>query len=95
MVNATKANENMLSKVGITINEDNSLSLDKDTFNKANETTVKTLFNSTGSYAYNVSASASFINFTADNEALKANTYDFTGNYGANFTSGSIFNTYL
>ena len=95
MVNTTKANESLLSKVGITINEDNSLSLDKDTFKNANESTVKTLFNNTGSYAYSVSASASFINYKADTEATKANTYNFSGNYSANYTSGSIFDYYL
>ena len=95
MVNTTKANENLLSKVGITINEDNSLSLNKDTFKNANESTVKTLFNNTGSYAYRVSASASFINNKADTEATKANTYNLSGNYSANYTSGSIFDYYL
>lgn len=95
MVNATKANESMLNKAGITINEDNSLSLDKETFNKADKSTLKSLFNNTGSFAYNVSASASFINFKADTEAAKANTYNFSGNYAANFTSGSIFNSYF
>ena len=95
MVNTTKANENLLNKVGITINEDNSLSLDKDTFKAANESTVKTLFNNTGSYGYSVSASASFINYKADTEALKANTYNTTGNYSSNYTSGSIFDYYL
>lgn len=95
MVNTTKANENLLNKVGITINEDNSLSLDKDTFKAANESTVKTLFNNTGSYGYSVSASASFINYKADSEASKANTYNTTGNYNSNYTSGSIFDYYL
>lgn len=95
MVNTTKANESLLNKVGITINEDNSLSLDKDTFKSANESTVKTLFNNTGSYAYSVSASASFINYKADTEAAKANTYNISGNYSANYTSGSIFDYFL
>ncbi len=95
MVNATKANENLLNKVGITINDDNSLSLDKDTFKAANESTLKTLFNTTGSYAYSVSSSASFINYKADTEAAKANTYNFSGNYSSNYTSGSIFDYYL
>ncbi len=95
MVNTTKANETMLSKVGITINEDNSLSLDKETFDKADKTTLKNVFQGTGSYGYSVSASASFINFKADTEATKANTYNSFGNYNANFTSGSIFNSYF
>lgn len=95
MVNTTKANENLLSKVGITINDDNTLSLDKDTLKNANESTLKTLFNTTGSYGYSVSTSASFINYKADTEATKANTYNFSGNYSSNYTSGSIFDYYL
>ena len=95
MVNTTKAYETMLSKVGITINDDNSLSIDKDTFKQADESTLKTLFNDTGSFAYSVSASASFINFRADTEAAKANTYTISGNYSSNYTSGSIFNSYF
>lgn len=95
MVNATKANENLLSKVGITIGEDNSLSIDKEAFQSANKSSVKTLFNQTGSYGYSVSASASFINFKADTEAAKANTYSSMGNYANNYTSGSIFNSFF
>lgn len=95
MVNASKANKNLLSKVGIAIGEDNSLSLDKETFQSADKNTVKTLFNKTGSYGYAVSASASFINFKADTEAAKANTYSSMGNYANNYTSGSIFNSFF
>ncbi len=95
MVSATKANEKMLSKVGITVNADNTLSLDKDAFNKADKTTVKNMFQGTGSFAYKVSASASYINFKADNEAVKANTYNSFGAYNSNHTAGSIFNYYF
>lgn len=95
MVNSTKANEKMLGKVGITINKDNTLSIDKEAFKKADETTVKSMFNTNGSFAYSVSASASFINFKAETEASKANTYDFNGKFNQNYTSGSIFNSYF
>lgn len=95
MVSLTKANEKMLSKIGITVNSDNSLSLDKEAFEKADQTTVKNVFQGTGSYGYNVSASASFINFKADTEAAKANTYNSYGSYNSNFTSGSIYNSFF
>lgn len=95
MTTATEANKDSLSKVGITINEDNSLSIDKDTFMKADAGAVKNLFNVTGSYAYRVSAQASLINFAADNEATKAATYDFTGSYSNNYNAGSIFNSFF
>lgn len=93
MVTATEANESLLSKVGITIGKDNSLSIDKDTFMKADAVTVNGLFNTTGGYAYRISAQSSLINFAADNEAAKANTYDFTGAYSNNYSAGNIFNS--
>ncbi len=37
----TKANSNMLSKVGITIGTDNKLSIDETSFKKADMNTVK------------------------------------------------------
>lgn len=95
LVKATESNEGLLAKVGITIGEDNSLSIDKDTFMKADVSTVKSLFNGSGSYAYRVSAQASLINFAADNEAAKANTYNFNGSYSNNYTQGSIFNSFF
>lgn len=95
MTSATAANKNLLEKAGITIGKDNSLTLDKDTFMKADLNTVKSLFQGTGSYAYRISAQASLINFAADNEALKANTYNFNGTYNNNYSSGSIFNSFF
>ena len=93
MVQATANSEDALAKVGITISEDNSLSIDKDTFMKADIADVKALFNGHNSYGYRVSAQSSLINFAADNEAAKANTYDFTGAYANNYSAGNIFNS--
>ena len=95
LTSATSANKSMLEKIGITINKDNSLSLDKDTFMKADFNTVKNVFNGNGSYGYRVSAQASFINFAADNEAAKANTYTNNGTYGNAYNSGNIFNSFF
>lgn len=95
MVTATAANSKLLSAVGITINKDNSLSIDKDTFAKADMSTVKSLFNGNGSYAYRVSAQASLINFAADNEAAKANTYGSNGTYNKTNSSGNLFNSFF
>lgn len=95
LTNATESNKKLLEKVGITINDDNTLSLDKDAFMKADFGTVKNLFNTTGSYGYRVSSQASMINYTADNEAAKANTYNFKGSYSNSFNTGNIFNSYF
>lgn len=95
MTSITADNEDALAKAGITVNKDNSLSIDKDTFMKADAGSVKSLFNGIGSYAYRVSAQSSFINFAADNEAAKANTYNVTGKYNNPYSTGNIFNSFF
>lgn len=93
MVNNTAVNEKLLSKVGITIGTDNSLSIDKKAFLEADKSTVKDLFNGNGSFVYRLSASASLMNFAAEKEADKAATYTGTGAYGNTFSAGSIFDS--
>ena len=93
MVNNTKVNEKLLAKVGITINENNSLSIDKKTFLEADATTVKNLFSGNGSFAYRLSASASLMNYAAEKEADKAATYTVTGAYSNTYSAGSVFDS--
>ena len=93
MINQTKANQNMLSKIGIEIGEDNKLTLNKDKLMSADADTVKSMLGSTGSYGYRVSASASMINFNAEYEASRANTYTSSGNYSNNYNTGNLYDT--
>lgn len=93
MVQNTAANSDLLSKIGITINDDNSLSIDKETFMSADVSSVKNLFNTTGSFAYRVSASSSLMNYAAEQEADKAATYTSTGSYGSTYSTGSLFDS--
>ena len=93
MVNSTKTNANLLSSIGITIGSDNKLSVDEETFKAADMDTVNSLFNSTGSYGYQISAQASMIDYYAQNEASKANTYSSTGTYTYNYTTGDLYNS--
>lgn len=95
MTNITDINSRSLAKVGITVNSDKTLSIDEDTFKSADLDTVKNLFHERGSYGYNMSAQASYINFAADQEANKANTYTFSGAYGSSYSAGSIFNSWF
>lgn len=95
MVNASITNSKLLNQVGISLNEDSTLSIDKAAFEKADMNTVKTLFNGTGSYGYSVSAQASMINFAANQAASKANTYTVNGTYNNAYNTGNIFNTYF
>lgn len=95
LIGNIKANENTLGDLGITIGEDNKLSLDKETFEKANMSTVESMFSGNTSFAYRVSAQASLIHFSAANAAAKSATYNFSGNYSNTFSSGNLFNTYF
>lgn len=91
MANETLSNAKLLNKIGITIEDDSTLSIDKDAFAKADMNTVKTLFNGTGSYGYRVSSQASMINFTAANESTKAGLYNTYGAVNDTYSSGSLF----
>lgn len=95
MENSTSINSKSLAALGITINNDNTLSIDKDTFMKADMSKAKSLFNGAGSYGYSVSASASMINYNADYALSKASTYTANGTYSSLYSSGSLFSSYL
>ena len=93
MTNMSKANAGLLSSIGITRAEKNKLVLDEETFKKADMSTVKSLFHTTGSYGYQISAQASMIDYYASNEAGKSNTYSKNGMYTYNYNTGEIYNS--
>jgi len=81
----TGANERKLMDIGISLKSDGTLKLDEETFRKTDMSKVKDLFNGTGSYGYQVSARASMIDYAAQREASKANTYNKYGRYNNNY----------
>lgn len=91
----TSANAKLLSRVGITVNSDNSLSLDEEAFKKSDMGTVKNLFGTTGAYGYKVSAQASMIDYTAAKESTKSNTYTANGTYSNVYSAGNILNSFF
>lgn len=93
LVNMTKTNSSLLSSVGITINSDYTLSIDEDTFKSADMSTVKSLFNGTGSYGYSVAVKASMINSYAQIQSSKSNTYNSSGSYTYNYSTGELYST--
>lgn len=90
---ATSTNSKLLSKIGITVNEDNTLRLDGDKFKAGSLSTAKTLFKGVGSYAYGVSLNTAMMNGNADYQASKANTYEANGSYSNNYTTGDLFDS--
>jgi hypothetical protein len=95
MINYTKMESNMLGKLGITIGSDYQLTVDEDTFKKADMSVAKSLFNGTGSYAYTIATKSAMTNNYADMEASKSNTYTSTGSYGSTYSSGSLYSSYF
>ena len=90
---ATSTNSKLLSKVGITVNEDNTLKLDADKFKAGSLSTAQTLFKGVGSYAYGVALNTAMMNGNADYQASKANTYEANGSYSNNYTTGDLFDS--
>lgn len=98
MTTLTKKNEGLLSKAGITIGEDNKLSLDEKTFKAATSSSLTSLFKGTGSYMDGVGSYASRINQSAVRVAQKNNTYTASGSFttaDATASTGSIMDNYL
>lgn len=95
MQNFVSINAKSLAAVGITLDENNKLSVDEKVFKASNMSAVKSLFNENGSVGYRLSAQASLINFAADNEANKAATYNMFAGYNNPFSSGSIYSSYF
>lgn len=91
----TSANAKLLSRVGITVNSDRSLSLDEEVFKKSDMGMVKNLFGTTGAYGYKVSAQASMIDYTAAKESTRSNTYTANGTYSNVYSAGNILNSFF
>ena len=94
MVNTTKVNENLLNKAGITIGEDNTLSIDEDALKKADISTLKTLFSGHSSYASNVQSSASSILRTAQNGLGSMTGYTAAATSTAAVDTGSLYSSF-
>lgn len=96
MINSTSKYAASLEKLGITINSENyRLSINEETFKKADMNQVKSMFQGAGSYAYNVKAQASMVEYKAENEASRANTYTNGGKYNSVYNSGAMWDSYF
>ncbi len=96
MQRTTSVMSNSLSKLGITTGTDGKLSINEETFKKADMDKAKTLFNGSSSYAANISSTASRLSGTASNSLYSsgaASTYSASGTYTG--FSSSYFNSYM
>lgn len=95
MVNGSIANMKSLSAIGISVKENGLMSIDKESFMKADMSKVKSLFQGNGSYGYQVSAQASLIHYAAESAADKGSAYTIKGTYNSGFSNGNLFNSYF
>ncbi len=89
MTGLAAANSKNLASIGITIDNENKLSINEDTFKKADMNMVKTLFNSQGSFAGQIASKASMIN----SSIVAASSMGGYTNSGSLSTVG-LMNTY-
>lgn len=90
----TTANTSSLAKIGIAIGTDGKLSLDKASFQSANVSTMKSLFQGNGSYGYQVSAQASLIDYAAGNVVNTGSVYTGSGKYSTTNSIGNLYSSY-
>ncbi len=94
MVDLMKDYEKSLNEIGITIDKDHKLVVDKDTFVKSSMDKVQDLFRGNNSLSYLTSMRAVTIGNTAYSESNKSNLYTGDGNY-TTLSTGDIFNSII
>ena len=93
MTSQTSAYKNALSEVGITINDDKTLTVDDKTLKGADISKVKSLFNGSDSMAYQTFVRASSISSAAENAGTTSSLYGSDGIYNSYYSSA--YNWYL
>ncbi len=68
MKNQTATSEALLNKVGITVGDDNTLSVDEEKLKKADSADLKALFGSSSSYSDRIQIQASSLKTQAANQ---------------------------
>ena len=85
-----------LSKAGITVGVDGKMSVDEETFKKADMNTVKDLFGNNGYFGKSIASSAQRIESIAGQQELKnsgnQNFYGRNGSYYGTYNAGLFFN---
>ena len=94
MISNTKSYRVSLEKIGISIGSDNKLKIDEAKFEKADMTSVKSLFNDVNSFGQKTMQKATQISSEASREKLLESLYTNTGNYQFNAYSNWL-NLYL
>ena len=93
MTSQTNAYKSSLEKIGITVNNDKTLSMDEKVFNNADIADVKKVFNGSSSMAYQTFVRASDISSAAENASTSVTSYGADAMYNNYYNSA--YNWYL
>ena len=93
MTSQTNAYKSSLENIGITINDDKTLTVDENKLNSADVNDVKKLFNGSSSMAYQTFVRASSISSAAENASTTSGLYGSDGAYDNYYNSA--YNWYL
>ena len=93
MTSQTNAYKSSLENIGITINNDKTLTVDEKKLNSADVNDVKKLFNGSSSMAYQTFVRASSISSAAENASTTSGLYGWYGVYDNYYNSA--YNWYL
>ncbi len=91
LANYAKSNKSDFKEIGISIDSDDNLVIDKEKFMNADMAKVKSLFQNTNSFGKQAKEQISKIDLNAEKEAAKSNTYSDNGSYSYNYNSGDWF----
>ncbi len=96
MTSQTAVYSKALEKVGVKVGDDNKLSIDKDTFGKADVGAIKNLFGTEGSLVDSTQNRSDMIASSAQADSLKAGgTYSSAGLYNNALLNGTSFSSFV
>lgn len=96
MVSYTKANADMLDRIGISIGKDNKLSIDETAFKDSSMASVKSAFQGGGSYGRSIASSATMMYGSAISQLAKLSTTSLYGSNGSySYITGSTYNRFM
>ena len=94
MAKQTATYTKSLATVGISVNYDNTLSVDEDMLKEAKISDLKTLFNGVTSFAYRTSQKADSLGLAAK-QSSGTSLYGSNGSYNSNYNYYSSIDSYL
>lgn len=83
----TSSYENELSSIGISVNDDGKLSLNKDKLKEAGAEAIQNVFTQKAGYGYKISQAATSLETSASRAASSTSTYSKTGLTNTDFSS--------